>query len=105
MIKLFPLLQADALNQGKSIVLDLGEIANLEIDSNEIIQLVLNLTRNGLEAMAQDGCLRIKTFVEKQTVVLSFTDEGTGIITEHISKLGTLFFTTKENGSGLGMPI
>ena len=105
LINLFPLLQADALNQGKSVVLDLGEIANLEIDSNEIIQLVLNLTRNGLEAMAQDGCLRIKTFVEKQNIVLSFTDEGTGIITEHISKLGTLFFTTKENGSGLGMPM
>ncbi|MDR3584447.1 MAG: ATP-binding protein [Desulfosporosinus sp.] len=105
LINIFPLLQADAFNQGKKLLFELGDIANLDIDSNEITQLVLNLTRNGLEAMPQDGCLRIKTFVDNQTIVLSVMDEGTGIITEHISKLGTLFFTTKENGSGLGMPM
>lgn len=105
LIDLFPMLEADAFTQGKKLVFELGDIPDLDIDSNEITQLVLNLTRNGLEAMLHDGCLKIITFVDNQNVVLSVMDEGTGINTENISKLGTLFFTTKENGSGLGMPM
>lgn len=105
LLELFPLLQANAFNQDKRLVFEPGDIPDLDIDSNEITQLVLNLSRNGLEAMSQDGCLKIRTFMDKKNVVLSVIDEGTGISTENISKLGKLFFTTKENGSGLGMPM
>jgi len=102
---LLPLLQEDASKQGKSLFFEPGDISNLNIDSNQITQLVLNLVRNGLEAMPQDGCLTIKTFLAGKQIVLSVRDEGNGIDTEHISMLGTLFFTTKENGSGLGMSM
>ena len=47
----------------------------------------------------------LKTTMEGQNIVLSVRDEGTGINTEHISKLGTPFFTTKESGTGLGLPM
>ena len=59
--------------------------------------------RNGLEAMAKDGCLKIRTFMDGQNIVLSVRDEGKGINTEHISKIGTPFFTTKESGKDLGL--
>lgn len=102
---LFPLLQTNALKYGKNICLELGELDNLDFDSDEITQLVLNLARNGLEAMSEDGYLTIKTFVDSEYIVLSISDEGTGIDREDISKLGNLFFTTKEKGTGLGLPM
>lgn len=105
LFNLFPLIQSDAFNQSKQFIFEPGDIAELDIDPNEITQLVLNLARNGLEAMDKDGCLRIRTFRDGQNVVLSVKDEGTGINPEHLSKLGTPFFTTKENGTGLGMPM
>ena len=100
---LFPLLLADAYSQDKNCILEPGDLADLDIDTNEITQLVLNFARNGLEAMDKDGCLNISTFMDGQNIVLSVRDEGTGINTEHISKLGTPFFTTKESGTGLGL--
>lgn len=102
---LFPLLQAEAFKQGKHFIFEPGDITDLDIDSNEITQLVLNFFRNGLEAMSQDRCLTISTFEDEQNIVLSVKDEGTGIIPEYLSKLGTPFFTTKENGTGLGIPM
>ncbi|HBW35416.1 ATP-binding protein [Desulfosporosinus sp. BICA1-9] len=102
---LFPLLLADAYSQGKKCIFEPGDLADLDIDTNEITQLVLNLARNGLEAMPPDGCLTISTFMDGQNIVLSVRDEGPGINSEHISKLGTPFFTTKESGTGLGLPM
>lgn len=102
---LFPLIQADALNQGKKAIFEAGDISDLEIDSNEIIQLILNLARNGLEAMPKEGSLTIKTYMDEEHVVLYVKDEGSGIKAEHVLKLGTPFFTTKESGTGLGIPI
>jgi two-component system, sporulation sensor kinase C len=100
-----PLLIADAYSQDKSCIFKLGDIVEIDIDPNEITQLVLNLARNGLEAMASNGCLTIQTYMDEQNVVLSVKDEGKGISDEHIKKLGTPFFTTKENGTGLGLPM
>ena len=102
---LFPLLLADAYSQGKKCIFEPGDLVELDIDSNEITQLVLNLARNGLEAMPLDGCLTINTFMDGQNIVLSVRDEGVGINAEHIAKLGTPFFTTKEGGTGLGLPM
>lgn len=103
--KLFPLLLAEAYTQDKKCIFEPGDIADLDIDTNGITQLVLNLASNGLDAMDQDGCLKIRTFMEGHRIVLSVNDEGTGIKTEHISKLRTPFFTTKENGTGMGLSI
>jgi len=102
---LFPLLQADAFSQGKKCVFEPTDITEVEIDPNEITQLVLNFARNGFEAMPPEGCLTINTFMDGDIAVLSIKDEGKGINNEHIPKLGTPFFTTKENGTGLGLPM
>ncbi len=68
-------------------------------------QLILNFVRNGLEAMSPGGRLTIGTFVEDGQVVLFIQDQGAGIPPEVVQKLGTPFLTTKENGTGLGLPI
>ncbi|MDR9788301.1 MAG: ATP-binding protein [Peptococcaceae bacterium MAG4] len=79
--------------------------ANLIILHQEIRQLILNLVRNGLEAMPARKKLTISTYLEEDEVVLAVQDEGRGIGSEMLDKLGTPFFTTKEHGTGLGLAV
>lgn len=100
-----PLLEADAVYLGKTIRIELNEIPDLYVNDNEIRQLILNLTRNGLEAMEQKGTVTIKTFLKDRKVVLAVQDQGKGIDPENIPKLGSPFFSTKETGTGLGLYV
>jgi len=102
---IYPLLEADAFTQNKQINFMPWAIPELELNAKEISQLILNLTRNGLESMEERGSLSIKSYVEDSKVVLEVVDEGCGIPPEHISKLGTPFFTTKDTGTGPGFGI
>jgi len=101
----FPLILASALIQDKYAEVDLGDIPDLPFDEKEIRQVILNLVRNGLEAMPPGGCLTIRTFTEGNEVVLSVQDQGTGIGPDIIEKIGNPFFTTKEQGTGLGLAV
>ena len=88
----------------KEIKIELQDTGVLSLDEKEIRQLILNLVRNGLEAMAGSGKLTIRTFMDGEEAVLAVEDEGSGMKTEDLEKIGTPFFTTKENGTGLGLP-
>jgi nitrogen-specific signal transduction histidine kinase len=102
---LYPLLQAAALRTGHTLELVTGDIPALRFDEREMRQLVLNLARNGLEAMEAGGRLTIRTYLDADGVVLAVSDSGAGIPREVMDKLGTPFVTTKENGTGLGLPV
>ncbi len=100
---LTPLIKADALNTNKKVEIYLGDVCDLPLDGKEIRQVILNLARNGLEAMKPGGKLTIKTYMENDEVVLEVKDQGKGMSLEVQQKLGTPFFTTKEQGTGLGL--
>lgn len=100
-----PLLMADALNGDKNIHFELKNVADILLDEQEIRQLILNLVRNGLEAMPAGGTITIRTKMIDDEVVLSVQDEGSGIPSEVMEKLGTPFLSTKENGTGLGLAV
>lgn len=102
---LFPLIQADALVSDKYIHMELKEIPDLLLDEKEIRQLILNLVRNGLEAMTPGATLTLKTFLEGDEVVFSVQDKGKGMEPGVLEKIGTPFFTTKDNGTGLGLAV
>ena len=103
--KLFPLLQADAIKNDISIILKLNKIPDLLLDKAEMRQLLLNLVRNGIEAMLVGGYLTIKTYKDGNGVTLAIEDQGKGISPQVMEKLGTPFYTTKEKGTGLGLPV
>lgn len=102
---LYPLLTTDAAKQDKRIMLRKEDIPDILLNEKEIRQLIINLVRNGLEAMPSGGCLSIGTYDGKDEVVLFVEDEGTGIKPEIYKKLGTPFVTTKDYGTGLGLPV
>ncbi len=102
---IYPMIQADANYQEKKVKLDLGRPPTPLIDESEIRQMILNLARNGLEAMLPGGVLTIGTNCEEEEIVLLIKDEGGGIDPMIMEKLGTPFITTKEKGTGLGLAV
>lgn len=103
---IIPLIKIDTYNQNKSIQVDTNDIPELFLNRNEIRQLLINLYRNGLEAMSTGKVLTISTYKECQNcVVLAVRDQGKGIRPEVLEKLGTPFYTTRDNGTGLGLGI
>jgi len=102
---LFPLLQAGAFHLGHEIQTDIGDIPTICYDDKEMRQLILNIVRNGLEAMPSKGVITIKTYATNDHLILEIRDTGTGVLSSVLDKLGTPFVTTKDNGIGLGLPI
>lgn len=102
---LLPLLQADALQQDKHILVESGDITDLLLSDKEIRQIILNLARNGLEAMSPGGKLIIKTYATDLEIILAVQDQGEGIPPKVLQKLGTPFITTKDRGTGLGLSV
>ena len=102
---MFPLMQADALRMGQQLEVNCSAIPDTIFDESEIRQLILNLFRNAMDAMDLFGVARIRTFATDDDVVLEVSDTGKGIPPEIMEKLGTPFFTTKENGTGLGLAV
>ncbi|MFF2091658.1 ATP-binding protein [Paenibacillus sp. NPDC058174] len=103
-----PLLDADANMRGQSIELELCEyIPPLMLNNKEIKQLLLNLARNGMEAMGDKGVLRMKTdyVQEEERIELRIQDHGVGIPQEQMQHLFEPFYTTKTRGTGLGLPL
>ncbi|CAI6065409.1 ATP-binding protein [Cohnella sp. JJ-181] len=103
---MLPLIWADANLRGQSVELALCEEQDvLELNGKEIKQLILNLARNGLEAMDDKGVLRIETRDLEDRVQLLVSDIGKGIPPEKVERLFEPFYTTKEQGTGLGLAL
>jgi len=102
---MFPLIQADAFRLGHNVIVEKGDTPDNEFDPSEVRQLLLNLLRNAMEAMAPNGHVRIKTYCSSEAIFLEVKDNGPGIPAEILQQLGKPFVTTKENGTGLGLPV
>jgi two-component system NtrC family sensor kinase len=78
----------------------------LYVDADQIQQVFMNILINAADAIAgNNGTLTIKTDMKDGMVEVSFTDTGCGISKEHLSRLFTPFFTTKETGKGTGLGL
>lgn len=82
----------------KELPLVLGDVSQLK-------QLVFNVTKNAMEAMQDGGSISIEADSDDAFVYLRVRDTGCGISRDDISKIYEPFFTTKNNGHGLGMMI
>jgi len=100
-----PLLQGAAFQCDKNVLCVLGKDAPVLLAEDEIRQLILNLVKNGLEAAPIHSCVTVKTNMENDWLVLQIQDEGCGIPQHVLEQIGKPFFTTKENGTGLGLAV
>jgi nitrogen-specific signal transduction histidine kinase len=87
------------------ICLELGQIPTVRGSASELVQVVINLIYNAVDAMPEGGELTLKTYLEGNTIGLEVSDTGIGMSREVKEKLFQPFFTTKGNGYGLGTSI
>lgn len=94
-------------NAGVRPLLELGDnLPHLNFDERVLKQALLNLIQNAMAAMSgSGGVLTIKTELRDGEVELSVCDTGCGIPEQNLSKIFEPYFTTKENGSGLGLTL
>jgi len=100
------LIDADAKKNKISIDVDIAaDIPVLEIDSDKIKQVLLNIFLNALEAMKDGGNLRIKTERGADNVTVTISDTGIGIEKTDLPRIYDPYFTSKPAGTGLGLAI
>ncbi|MFD1778275.1 ATP-binding protein [Fredinandcohnia salidurans] len=74
-------------------------------NKDEIKQVLINIIKNAIEAIGNDGLLQINAFAKEQDIIVKITDNGPGMTKEQLSKIGTPFYSTKDKGTGVGLTI
>ncbi|SFS65155.1 PAS domain S-box protein [Marininema halotolerans] len=100
------LLQSQAHLQRIMIVTEIDKpLPRIRCEANQVKQAVMNLLKNAMEAMEEGGTLHVCLQGDGEGATLTITDEGKGIAPDHLQRLGDPFFTTKEDGTGLGLMV
>lgn len=94
-----------ALMKGIAIHEDLEASIVFVGDKGKLTQILMNLIKNAIEATPMGGLLRICLQRRDTDFIIEIIDNGKGMSDEEIHKIGTPFFTTKENGTGLGLNV
>lgn len=104
--KTVSLVQGDAQSYGIAIDFDTRDnLPKIPVDSDKMNQVFLNLFLNSIQAMEQGGRLTVRTAVIKRTIVISIGDTGVGISEENMGRIFDPYFTTKSDGTGLGLAM
>ncbi|MEC0265313.1 ATP-binding protein [Paenibacillus anseongense] len=79
---------------------------HLYCDENQLKQVFINFIKNSIESMRDGGKITLEVSSDNdQEMMIRLADQGCGIPKEALSKLGQPFYTTKENGTGLGFMV
>jgi signal transduction histidine kinase len=82
-----------------------ASIPQLRADRGMIYEALINVINNADQAMRDGGLLRLSSKTDGPTIELSIADQGHGIAKEQLDRIFDLYYTTKANGSGLGLPF
>ncbi|MFD2445745.1 ATP-binding protein [Bacillus sp. CGMCC 1.16607] len=78
---------------------------NVKGNESELKQVLINILKNGIEAMKDGGQLSITVSEESGFGVFKISDTGVGMSEAEISRLGTAFYSLKEKGTGIGLMV
>ncbi len=85
--------------------LEPSEAAWVRADTQQIKEVLINLIQNSADSIGRKGAITLRVHDEADSVVLEVADTGKGIPDEVQKRLFDPFFSTKEGGTGLGLPI
>lgn len=94
--------------QNRNIEIELkcpDAVPRVRLDRNQMKQALFNVVRNAYQAMPDGGRLIVAISVSDRHVTISFTDTGVGIDPENMGRIFDPYFTTKNEGSGLGLMV
>jgi two-component system sporulation sensor kinase B len=109
----------DEINYLSNVLMTYANFNNIEInailsedlelhiigDKYKFRQALINVGKNGIEAMPNGGVLEIKAKKLDKNIVISISDTGIGMAPEQIKRMGTPYYSTKEKGTGLGTMV
>lgn len=105
--KTMTLIRSDVAHSGTELVLELDEeLPSVMADAAQLDRVFLNLALNAVQAMegSEQRILTIRTEHDPEEVTISFIDTGPGIPVSVQDRIFEPLFTTKETGTGLGLP-
>lgn len=106
LMKTLSLVQMDAEAYGITVELsqqqDLPEIM---VDSDKLKQVFLNLLLNAVQAMPEGGTLGVRLAKNEGGLVIVIRDSGVGILPENLPRVFDPYYTTKNDGTGLGLAM
>lgn len=91
----------------KNIVINCSELDEIYIDGdyNKLKQVFINIFKNCYEAINDNGIINIDTSIEDKMYIIKIKDNGMGMSSETLNKIGEIFYTTKRNGTGIGVAL
>jgi signal transduction histidine kinase len=98
------ILDGRAVQAGITLSLE-GKAQPVQGDPRRLKEALLNIASNALEATPNGGSVKLRVRSSSQGVMLDVIDTGRGIPPEDLERLGTSFFTTRPNGTGLGVVL
>ncbi|OAH57874.1 MULTISPECIES: PAS domain-containing sensor histidine kinase [Bacillaceae] len=99
-------MRAEASLKDIEIKMDIeGSLPLIEAEPKQIKQVMINLIKNGMEAMFDGGCVVVSATCVQESVLIHIIDQGVGIPKEAIPRLGEAFYSNKEKGTGLGLMV
>ena len=72
---------------------------------NQSQEFFINLLKNSIEAIKDDGCINVATHILKGYYYIEITDNGCGMAKVDLERVKEMFFTTKVSGNGLGVSL
>ena len=100
------LLQQDAVSQGVEVEIHVDQdLPHIELDADRIVQALLNIGLNGIQAMETGGQLSINVRASDSRLLIEMSDTGIGIPEKDKEIIFDPYFTTKNQGTGLGLAV
>ncbi|PJN91034.1 PAS domain-containing sensor histidine kinase [Bacillus sp. mrc49] len=105
--QVFTLMKAETNLNNIEMVLKIktAEPISIMADSIELKQLFINIVKNSIEAIDENGEIDISLQIIDDNAVISISDNGSGMVPERLERIGEPFYSTKEKGTGIGLAI
>jgi PAS domain S-box-containing protein len=105
--EIFSLLQDEAIRYSITLHSALaGELPKIDADRVQLQQVFMNLMINAIESMQESGGeLMVKSQLENGQLLSSISDTGVGLPADNADQIFSAFYTTKQQGSGMGLAI
>ncbi|GAE37010.1 sensor histidine kinase [Halalkalibacter akibai] len=94
-----------ALKENVELTTEASRDMFVHADRNQLKQVLINLIKNAIEATPKKGKVKLHIEEDCTLVKITITDTGKGMSAEQLANVGTLFYSTKETGTGLGTKV
>lgn len=99
------LLDPLASKEGVRLIHNLVDESIIKTDRNQLKQALVNLVKNAIEATSTGGTVTINLSSDSEHVRILIADTGKGMDADQLARIGTLFYTTKDKGTGVGTTV